>query len=143
MPRNHGARTFREKTMHRKLIKGAAIVSMDAAIGDLPTGDVLIKGDRIAAVAPSIAADDAEVIDASRMLLLPGLVNGHLHTWQTGLRGLAADWTVAGYMQAMHRGLATLFRPEDIHIANLVGALNQQRCDHAGRLVPQQPDAGA
>lgn len=111
--------------MHRKLIKGAAIVSMDAAIGDLPKGDVLIEGDRIAAVAPSIAADDAEVIDASRMLLLPGLINGHLHTWQTGLRGLAADWTVAGYMQAMHRGLATLFRPEDIHIANLVGALNQ------------------
>jgi cytosine/adenosine deaminase-related metal-dependent hydrolase len=28
-------------------------------------------------------------------------------------------------MQAMHRGLATLFRPEDIHIANLMGALNQ------------------
>jgi 5-methylthioadenosine/S-adenosylhomocysteine deaminase len=28
-------------------------------------------------------------------------------------------------MQAMHRGLATLFRPEDIYIANLMGALNQ------------------
>ena len=59
------------------------------------------------------------------MLLLPGLINGHLHTWQTGLRGLAADWTVAEYMKAMHRGLATLFRPEDIYIANLMGALNQ------------------
>jgi len=111
--------------MRRKLIKGAAIVSMDAAIGDLPKGDVLIEQDRIVSVAPSIAADDADAIDASRMLLLPGLINGHLHTWQTGLRGLAADWTVAEYMQAMHRGLATLFRPEDIYIANLVGALNQ------------------
>jgi cytosine/adenosine deaminase-related metal-dependent hydrolase len=59
------------------------------------------------------------------MLLLPGLINGHLHTWQTGLRGIAADWTVAEYMQAMHRGLATLFHPEDIYIANLMGALNQ------------------
>jgi 5-methylthioadenosine/S-adenosylhomocysteine deaminase len=59
------------------------------------------------------------------MLLLPGLINGHLHTWQTGLRGLAADWTVAEYMQAMHRGLATLFQPEDVYIANLMGALNQ------------------
>jgi 5-methylthioadenosine/S-adenosylhomocysteine deaminase len=111
--------------MHRKLIKGAAIVTMDDAIGDLRKGDVLIEDDRIAAVAPSIAADNAETIDASRMLLIPGLVNGHLHTWQTGLRGLAADWTVAEYMQAMHRGLATLFRPEDIYIANLMGALNQ------------------
>jgi 5-methylthioadenosine/S-adenosylhomocysteine deaminase len=111
--------------VRRKLIKGAAIVSMDAAIGDLPKGDVLIERDRIAAVAQNVAADDAETIDASRMLLLPGLINGHLHTWQTGLRGLAADWTVAEYMQAMHRGLATLFRPEDIYIANLMGALNQ------------------
>ena len=111
--------------MDRKLIKGAAVVSMDATIGDLPTGDVLIERDRIVAVAPSITADDAEIIDASRVLLLPGLINGHLHTWQTGLRGIAADWTVAQYMRAMHRGLATLFRPEDIYIANLMGALNQ------------------
>ena len=59
------------------------------------------------------------------MIVMPGLVNGHLHTWQSALRGIAADWTVARYMQAMHRGLATLYRPEDIHIANLMGALNQ------------------
>ncbi len=107
------------------LIKDAAIVSMDPAIGDLRKGDILIDRDRIAAVAPNVAASDAAVIDGSHMLVLPGLINGHLHTWQTGLRGLAADWTVAEYMQAMHRGLATLFRPEDIHIANLMGALNQ------------------
>ncbi len=111
--------------MPRTLIKGGAVVTMDGSIGDLAKGDVLIENDRIAAVAPNIAADDVELVDASRMLLLPGLINGHLHTWQTGLRGLAADWTVAEYMQAMHRGLATLFRPEDIYIANLMGALNQ------------------
>ena len=111
--------------MHRTLIKGAAILSMDPAIGDLRPGDVLIERDRIAAVGPGLAADGAEIIDASHMLLLPGLINGHLHTWQTGLRGLAGDWTVAEYMQAMHRGLATLFRPEDIYIANQMGALNQ------------------
>jgi 5-methylthioadenosine/S-adenosylhomocysteine deaminase len=111
--------------MPRTLIKGGSVVTMDSSIGDLAKGDVLIENDRIAAVAPNIAADDIEVVDASRMLLLPGLINGHLHTWQTGLRGLAADWTVAEYMQAMHRGLATLFRPEDIYIANLMGALNQ------------------
>jgi 5-methylthioadenosine/S-adenosylhomocysteine deaminase len=111
--------------MRRMLIKGPAIITMDPRLGDLRTADVLINGSRIEAVSPRISADDADVIDASHMLLLPGLINGHLHTWQTGLRGLAADWTVAEYMQAMHRGLATLFRPEDIYIANLVGALNQ------------------
>jgi cytosine/adenosine deaminase-related metal-dependent hydrolase len=111
--------------MDRLLIKGGSVVTMDSSLGDLARGDVLIERDRIVAVAPTIAADNAEVIDASRMVVLPGLINGHLHTWQTGLRGLAADWSVAQYMQAMHRGLATLFGPEDIYIANLMGALNQ------------------
>jgi cytosine/adenosine deaminase-related metal-dependent hydrolase len=111
--------------MNRTLIKGGCVVTMDNSIGVLAEGDVLIDNDRIASVGPDIAAADAEVLDASRMLVLPGFINGHLHTWQTGLRGLAADWTVAEYMQAMHRGLATLFRPEDIYIANFMGALNQ------------------
>lgn len=111
--------------MRRILIKGGQLVTMDRGLDEIPGGDILIEGDRIAAVARGIKADDAEVIDASRMIVLPGLINGHLHTWQTGLRGMAADWTVAEYMQAMHRGLATLFKPDDIYIANLMGALNQ------------------
>jgi cytosine/adenosine deaminase-related metal-dependent hydrolase len=107
------------------LIRGGAVVTMDPAIGELTSGDVLLEADRIVAVDRRIEPGDAEIIDASGMVVMPGLINGHLHTWQTGLRGLAGDWTVAQYMRAMHRGLATLFRPKDIHIANLMGALNQ------------------
>jgi cytosine/adenosine deaminase-related metal-dependent hydrolase len=108
------------------LIKGGCVVTMDPQLGELPQGDVLIENGRIAAIAPRIEAPDgAEVIDAAGMIVMPGLINGHLHTWQSALRGIAGDWTVAQYMQAMHRGLATLYRPEDIYIANLMGALNQ------------------
>ncbi|HLH89848.1 MAG TPA: amidohydrolase family protein [Xanthobacteraceae bacterium] len=112
--------------MSRMLIKGGCVVTMDARLGELPQGDVLIENGRIAAIAPRLdAPDGAEVIDAAGMIVMPGLINGHLHTWQSALRGIAGDWTVARYMQAMHRGLATLYRPEDIYIANLTGALNQ------------------
>jgi cytosine/adenosine deaminase-related metal-dependent hydrolase len=115
--------------MGRILIKGGAVITMDRRIADLPAGDVLIENDRIAAIAPRIAAPDgAQVIDATGSIVLPGLVNAHVHTWQSALRGIAADWTVAKYMAAMHRGLATLFRPDDIYIANLMGALNQIHC---------------
>jgi 5-methylthioadenosine/S-adenosylhomocysteine deaminase len=115
-----------EFCMPHTLIKGGAVVTMDATVGDFARGDVLIDGQRIVAVAPSLAAPaGAETIDAAGMIVMPGLVNAHLHTWQSALRGVAADWTVAHYMQAMHRGLATLFTPEDIYIANLMGALNQ------------------
>ncbi len=47
------------------------------------------------------------IIDASAcMIVLPGLINAHVHTWQSALRGIAGDWTVGQYMQAMHGGLA-------------------------------------
>ena len=110
--------------MTRLLIKGGSIVSMDAAIKDLPQGDVLVDNGRIAAIAPMLAADNAEIIDARGMIVLPGLINAHVHTWQSALRGIAGDWTVGKYMQAMHGGLAGHFLPEDVQIANLMGALN-------------------
>jgi 5-methylthioadenosine/S-adenosylhomocysteine deaminase len=112
--------------VRRTLLKGGTVITMDRQVPDLPRGDVLIEGDRIAAVAAELPVPaGAEVIDAADMIVLPGLINAHVHTWQSALRGVAADWTVAQYMQAMHRGLATHFRPEDIYIANLMGALNQ------------------
>ncbi|MBW6507572.1 MAG: amidohydrolase family protein [Rhodobacteraceae bacterium] len=120
--------------MQKTLIRGAAILSMDTEIGELPVGDILIEDDRIAAIAPDLGAagldaSGAQVIDGAGMIALPGFVNTHIHTWQAGLRGIAADWTLGQYLRAMHAGLATHFLPEDIAIANELGALHQL---HAG-----------
>ncbi|MBR0927921.1 amidohydrolase family protein [Bradyrhizobium diazoefficiens] len=115
--------------MRRTLIKSAIVITMDDAIGDLATGDVLVEGSRIIDVRPSIdVATDVEIIDGKDRIVIPGLINAHMHTWQTGLRGFAANWTLLEYFRRMHAGLATVFRPEDIHIATLVGALNQINC---------------
>ncbi len=108
------------------LIRGATIITLDRQ-GDLP-GDILIRGDEIEAIAPSIAADNAEVVEARGCIVIPGLVNAHMHTWQTALRGIAANWTLPEYFRKMHAGLATVFEPEDLHIATYVGALNQLNC---------------
>ncbi|MCY1162793.1 8-oxoguanine deaminase [compost metagenome] len=111
----------------RTLIKGATIITMDA-LGDLPQGDILVAGDTLTDIAPSIHADDAQVVDARGCIIIPGLINAHMHTWQTALRGLAANWTLLEYFQKMHAGLATVFEPQDLHVATLVGALNQLNC---------------
>ncbi|MFC6282555.1 MULTISPECIES: amidohydrolase family protein [Polaromonas] len=113
--------------MPRTLIKGATIITMDAQ-GDLPQGDILVTGDTLTDIAPSIHADDAQVVDARGCIIIPGLINAHMHTWQTALRGLAANWTLLEYFQKMHAGLATVFEPQDLHVATLVGALNQLNC---------------
>ena len=111
----------------RTLIRGATIVTMDAQ-GDLPRGDLLVAGDTIEAIAPQLSADGAQVVDATGCILIPGLINAHMHTWQTALRGVAANWTLLQYFKNMHAGLATVFTPDDLHIATLVGALNQINC---------------
>ncbi len=114
--------------MAATLIRGGNVISMDPAIGDLPRGDVLIEGATIKAVGPHLESASADVIEASGCIVIPGLVNAHQHTWQTGLRGVAGNWTILEYFHHVHAGLATKFKPEDIHIATLVGALNQINC---------------
>jgi cytosine/adenosine deaminase-related metal-dependent hydrolase len=110
------------------LIKGATVITMDARLGDLADGDILVEGDKIKAVAPSIDAPNAQVIDGAGRIAIPGLVNAHMHTWQTGLRGITVDWTIHEYFRYMHAGLATKFQPDDLYIATLVGGLNQLNC---------------
>jgi cytosine/adenosine deaminase-related metal-dependent hydrolase len=118
--------------MRRTLIKSAVILSMDASLGDFPAGDLLVEGNRIADVRPSIdlgsGAAETEIVDGKGRIVIPGLINAHMHTWQTGLRAYAANWTLLEYFRRMHGGLATVFRPDDIYIATLVGALNQINC---------------
>jgi len=109
------------------LLRGATIVTMDRQ-GDLSQGDLLVRGETIAAIAPMLQADDAQVIDVRGCIVIPGLVNAHMHTWQTALRGVAANWTLLEYFQKMHAGLATAFQPEDLYIATRMGALNQLNC---------------
>jgi cytosine/adenosine deaminase-related metal-dependent hydrolase len=109
------------------LIRGATILTMDAQ-GDLPQADLLVQDERIAAIAPHITAADADVVDATGCIVIPGLVNAHMHTWQTALRGVAANWTLLEYFQKMHAGLATAFQPADLFIATRMGALNQLNC---------------
>jgi cytosine/adenosine deaminase-related metal-dependent hydrolase len=111
--------------MARTLIRSATILTMDHGLGDIVAGDLLVEGDRIAAIGRDIAADDAETIDGRGRIVIPGLINAHMHTWQTALRGFAANWTLLEYFRRMHAGLATVFRPEDVYIATLVGAINQ------------------
>ena len=56
--------------MSRILIKNGTIVSMDRQTGDL-RGDLLVENERIAAISPAIEASDAQIIDASTMIVSP------------------------------------------------------------------------
>jgi len=111
--------------MARTLITNAMIVTMDPQLRDLTPGDILIDGDRIAAIGRNQEAGGAETIDGTNRIIAPGFINAHMHTWQAALKAVAANWTLYEYFKWVHRGLATQFTPDDIGIATLFGALTQ------------------
>ncbi|HEX2198145.1 MAG TPA: amidohydrolase family protein [Burkholderiales bacterium] len=109
----------------KTLIRNGSVVTMDPKLKEFE-GDVLIQDDRILAAGPRLEANGAQVIDASGMVVMPGLVNSHIHTWELSLRGIGADWISArDYFANIHGNLAQRFEAEDNYVANLLGALAQ------------------
>ncbi|MER5831095.1 amidohydrolase family protein [Streptomyces sp. NPDC002130] len=131
----------------RKLLRSGHVISMDPGIGDLPQGDVLVEDGRIAAVEPEISAD-AEVLDMSGHIVIPGFVDTHRHTWEASIRGVAPDATLDDYFVDILDTFAPLYTPEDVYAGNLAGALE---CINAGittlvdwshiNNTPEHPDA--
>src|SRR4029077_4769093 len=101
--------------MTRTLIKNATLISMDPQIGNPLATDILLEGERIAAVGRNLAADNATVVDGGHSIGTPGLVNAHIHTWEFPLRGLGAGWVSSrDYHANMHQNLATRFTARDV-----------------------------
>jgi cytosine/adenosine deaminase-related metal-dependent hydrolase len=110
----------------RTLLRGGIVLSLDHQVGDHRPGDVLIEGDRIVAVGPGLSAADAEVIDATGMIVMPGFVDTHRHIWEGLLRNIGTDVPLEGrssYISFVLHKLAPAFRPEDAYIGDLVSAL--------------------
>ena len=97
------------------LIAGGWVLSMDPDIGELRRGDVLIEGERIVAIAPRIDAPQAERIEADRMIVLPGFVDTHRHTWQSCVRHRYADIDSQVYFAEMLGAKGAAYRPEDVY----------------------------
>jgi len=104
----------------RIVVRGAEIVTMDAALGDFSQADILVEDGKIRAVGPSLQAADAEPIDGSGMIALPGIIDAHTCLWQTVLRGYVPDlWPGAYYSKFLP--LRSRFTAEDNFNAAYVG----------------------
>jgi cytosine/adenosine deaminase-related metal-dependent hydrolase len=105
------------------LLKGGRVLTLDPGVGNFETADVLIEGTRIAAVRPNISAPAAAVIDASNTLVMPGFVDTHRHAWQGALRNLQPNGLLSDYTRDIIGTARPVYRPEDVHIGDLVTAL--------------------
>jgi cytosine/adenosine deaminase-related metal-dependent hydrolase len=132
----------------RILLRGGHVLTVDPQLGDIPGGDVLIEGDTIVEVGKDLSAD-AQVIDVSGDIVIPGFVDTHRHTWEAAIRNCAPNATLDDYFVEVLDSFAPLYRPEDVYASNLAGALE---CINAGittlvdwshiNNTPDHPDAG-
>ena len=104
------------------------VITMSPSRPDAERLDILVENDCIADIGEFLDPHDTEIVDLSGRIAIPGLINAHLHTWQSALRLAGADWTLPQYLRRMHGEIAPRYTPDDIHIGNLVGALNQINC---------------
>jgi len=143
--------------MAEKIIQNGTVVSLDPDVGTLEEADVLIDGGEIVEIGHGLAASNAEVIDASGHIVLPGFVDSHIHLAQTQVRGIAGDWSLMGeYFDHMLGNITGLYQPEDMYLGGLFGGLEKlhtgtttaldwsypNTLEHGERAVDALKDAG-
>jgi 5-methylthioadenosine/S-adenosylhomocysteine deaminase len=107
----------------RLLIRNGFVVSMDPQIGEIPSGDVFVEDGKIVEVGRDLGITDAEHIDATGMIVMPGFVDTHRHTWQTPVRGVLPSCTLDHYFAVMLGSVGGHYRPEDVEVGNYAGSL--------------------
>jgi putative selenium metabolism protein SsnA len=112
------------------VIKNGYVVTKPLA-GGFRVADVLVEGDRVAAVGEGQAAWGADVIDAAGCWVLPGLIDAHTHLYGALSAGMPAkDVPPQNFPQVLHRvwwRLDKALSPEDVRYSGYVGAIASLR----------------
>lgn len=107
--------------MSALLIAGGELLAAGARAAE--RADVLIDGTRIARVSPDLAAPEgARRLDATGMIVVPGLVNAHTHGHNNLARGMAGRWTLE-VLISFGPALQANRTPEDHYLSAAVGAI--------------------
>ena len=120
----------------RYVIRGGSVMSMDPQVGDFAKADVLVEGKKILAVEPNLPAGTAAEIDATGRIVMPGFIDTHHHQFETALRSFLADGVLINdgsgspsgsttYFEFILNKFAPVYRPQDVYINELFGALSQ------------------
>lgn len=119
------------------LITNGSVLTMDAAQPLYAPGWVWLEGDRIGALGPGqpppeLAAQAERTLDATQLVVLPGLINGHTHLSQSFMRGLGDDKPLLAWLKQIMWPIQAAMTPADVHLASLLGLVENLRCGVTG-----------
>jgi 5-methylthioadenosine/S-adenosylhomocysteine deaminase len=107
------------------------LITMNEQREVLETASVCVEQDRIVAIGTRHDLErrypQAEIVDCSNQIIMPGMINTHTHSFQTLLKGLGDDMVLKQWMTCMTGPSAVYLTPEDAHIAALHGCVESIR----------------
>ena len=116
--------------MAQILLKHATIVSMNKERQVFLDGDVLIEDDAILSVGkvdPAMIERGVQVHDCTGKLILPGLINTHVHTSQQLGRGLGDDVDLLTWLHQRTFPYESSLTEEDSYVSTLLCCIEQIR----------------
>jgi len=104
------------------LLKGARVVTMDPQ-RRIVDSDVLVQEGRIAAVGRTAGRSDGRtVLECKGLVILPGLIQAHIHLCQTLFRGLADDLALEEWLAKRIWPLEAAHTEESVYWSAMLGA---------------------
>ena len=103
------------------LIQNAEIITMNEKREQL-IGDVLIEGTKIIAIGEKLPCPtDAEIVDGTGKVVIPGFIQTHIHLCQTIFRGRGDDLELMDWLKGRIWPLEAAHDPESIYYSALLG----------------------
>ncbi len=114
------------------LIENGSLLTVNDQNEVLQRGYVLIEEDRITAVSEGEPARELrdrveEIIDAAGFVVMPGMVNAHVHLQQSLVRGLSDDQGVVPWVRNIAFPVYQNMTEEEVYTAALMGMVENIR----------------
>lgn len=117
--------------MSRTLLINGTVLTMNPDREVLRPGFIVIDDERITEVGPwpaagreeALLASASRVIDAKGKAVIPGLINGHTHLFQTFLRGVSDDYPLSDWLREVIWPGSIAMEEEDFYLAALIGCI--------------------
>lgn len=107
----------------RVLLFGGTVVTMDPDFAVLRDGEILIQGDQIVGIGRNLTlSPGTRLLDVSGHLVLPGLIQGHVHLGQTFFRGLGEGRRLLDWLKERIWPLEAAHDDESAYWCGLQGA---------------------
>ncbi len=104
------------------LLRGGTLLILDPGATVLRGADLLVRNGRIASFGRPEPPPGTRVLDVSGCLVLPGLVQGHLHLGQTFFRGLAEQRRLLSWLRERIWPLEAAHDDESAYWCGMLGA---------------------